>query len=261
VSGLYPTEPFAYLGVLLVFFRMLGLFLLVPGFSHGAIPQPVKVLMALSLALVLNPVVSQFVHVPENSLAGYLACVISETAVGFLMGFIVYVTFEAISMGAQFVGYQMGLGTAGMMDPTHSEQVSAMVPLQAWVAILIFFVADMHHHVLLVFTESFRVTQGMTSGSFHDPAILRFFVGVTAKLFSLGVQLAAPITLMVLSCNVVIGMLSRMMPQMNILLFSFPITIMLGFAALYVVSPELLDCIESVLGEVSGELMTFIRVI
>ncbi len=261
MSGIYPTNELAYLSVLLIFFRMLGLFLLVPGFSHSAIPGVIKLLLALTVSLALFPVVRQYVPLVDGSIAGYFAAVIRETAIGLMMGFVSYVTFEAINLGAQFVGYQMGLGTVSMMDPQEHAQVSAIVPFQTWVALMIFFFADMHHQVIQVFAESFKVTQGFDAAHFNNPALLKFMVGITAKLFSLAIQLAAPITLMVLSCNVVVGMLSRIMPQMNIMLFSFPITITLGFAALYLVAPEMLDAMESVLGDVSGELMTLVRIL
>jgi len=261
MSALYPSTDFGYLTILLVFFRMLGLFLLVPGFSHDAIPQSVKIFTALSISLALHPIVQAYVPALDGTMTGYAVAVLRETVIGLMMGFVAYVTFEAISLGAHFIGYQMGLGTVGMMDPGDDHQVSPLVPLQAWIALLVFFVSDMHHHVLQVFVESFRATQDMGSASFSNPALLSFFMGLTAKLFSLAVSLAAPITLLVLSCNVVIGMVARMIPQMNILLFSFPITITLGFAGLYVVAPEMLDSIENILGEVSGELMTLIRVL
>jgi flagellar biosynthesis protein FliR len=261
MTALYPTNPLAYLGILLVFFRLLGLFLFVPGFSHSAIPTPVKVLLALTVSLALHPVVKKHITVNEASIALYFADVIRETVVGLLMGFVAYATFEAINLGAQFVGYQMGLGTLSMLDPDDSAQVSAMVPFQAWIALMVFFASDMHHSVLQLFTESFRVTSGMSTEHFASPALLKFFIGITAKLFGLAIQLAAPITLLILGCNIVIGMLSRMMPQMNILLFSFPITLMLGFTGLYLVAPEFIDTIESMLGEISSEMMQLIRIL
>jgi flagellar biosynthetic protein FliR len=261
MNTLYPTTELGYLGVLLVFFRLLGLFLVAPGFSHSAIPFPIKILTALTISLALFPIVRTYVPVDSHSLSGYLGSVARESAIGFLMGFVAYVTFESISLGAQFVGYQMGLGTASMMDPENNQQVSAMVPFQAWIALMVFFIGDMHHHVIQVFAESFRITQGVTDSHFSNPALLQFFIGITTKLFILAVQLSAPITLLVLSCNLVIGMLSRIMPQMNILLFSFPITIFLGFAGLYLIAPEMIDTVENVLAEVSNELMAFVRLV
>jgi flagellar biosynthetic protein FliR len=260
MSALYPTTDLAYLTILLIFFRLLGLFLLVPGFSHNAIPLGVKILFALAISLVLFPIVGKHLTL-DGSLGGYLAGAVRETAVGLLMGFACYVTFEAISLGAQFVGYQMGLGTVGMMDPHSNAQVSVLVPFQTWLALMVFFLGDFHHHVIQVFAESFRVTGTLDATAFTSPALLKFIVGLTAKLFALAIQLAAPITLMVLCCNLVIGMLARLMPQMNILLFSFPITITLGFVALYLVAPELLESVEAMMGEVSGELMTLVRIL
>ncbi len=259
MSALYPTNDLGYLSVLLVFFRLLGLFVLVPGFSHSAISPTIKVLLALSVSLAVYPLVKGHLGLVSGSMASYFAAVIRETSVGLLMGFVALATFEAINLGAHFAGYQMGLGTVSMMDPENNAQVSPIVPFQTWVALMIFFFADMHHQVIQVFVESFRITQGLDSIGFGSPALLNVMMGITGKLFSLAVQLAAPITVMILSCNIVVGMLSRILPQMNILLFSFPITISLGFAALYIISPELLDSMESVLSEMSTEMLGLVR--
>ncbi|NBY19556.1 hypothetical protein EBQ74_04790 [bacterium] len=63
----------------------------------------------------------------------------------------------------------------------------------------------------------------------------------------MAIQMGAPFTLLILACNVVMGVLSRLMPQLNVMLFSFPVTILLGFCALYLLAPDILDYMENLL--------------
>ena len=88
MSGLYPSDWVSYLEVFRIFLRALGLFLLVPGFSHKAISLPIKILLALALSLALYPVVKPLVALSNPSLGGFFAVALSETTVGFFMGFI-----------------------------------------------------------------------------------------------------------------------------------------------------------------------------
>lgn len=253
MTSLYPTHWAAYLDVLLVFFRFLGLFLLVPVFSHNAVPAPVRLLIALSLSLAIYPVVRPFLGGVPEGLGAFVGGAIRETAIGFLMGFTAYLTFEAIGLAAQFVGYQMGLGTVSLMDPQSNAQVSIWVPLHTWLTLMIFLIGDMHHHLLFLLTSSFEITRAITPVGFTGTGVLNVLLMTTGKLFWIAVQMAAPFTLLILAVNVMVGVLSRLMPQMNIILFSFSITILLGFATMYLVAPEMLSFLDGTLGEMSAD--------
>jgi flagellar biosynthetic protein FliR len=199
--------------------------------------------------------------VVNGSLASVVGGALRETAVGFLMGFGAYITFEGINLGAQLVGYQMGFGTVSLMDPQNQSQVSIMVPLQGWLALMVFFLTDMHYELIHVFISSFHVTHALTASAWNSGALAKAVMLVTGKLFVLAIQIAAPFTLVMLLCNVAIGVLSRLMPQMNVMLFSFPITILLGLSALYLFAPDLLGYLESALGDMSADLMTLLKAV
>lgn len=227
----------SYLRVALIFLRMLGLFLLVPGFSHKAIPGTVKVLFALSFALVMFPILSPKLALLPTSTEGLVAVALRETVLGMLMGFVAYATFEGIHLAAQFIGYQLGFGTVGLIDPVNHAQVSPLVPLHGWIALLLFFATDLHHWVLQLFFSSFVVTESMDLGVLGGMPLFNLLTATTADIFVIAIKMAAPFTLLVLASNAAIGILSRMLPQMQVLIFSFPITILLGLLALYWVTP------------------------
>ena len=259
MTALYPQSWLAYLDILLVFLRLLGLFLLVPAFSHNTIPVVVKLILALSLSLAIYPIVKHFLPPLDFSLSGIFAAAFRETFVGLIMGFAAYVTFEAINLAAQFVGYQMGFGSAGLMDPQTHASVSVLVHLHGWLALMVFFMANMHHHVLQLFVMSFEVTHGLHHEILSNTNVLASIVLFSGKLFVLAVQMAAPLTVLVLVVNAALGVLARMLPQMNVLLFSFPLTMILGFCTLYLVAPELLDYFSSLLGEMATDMVGVVR--
>lgn len=259
MTALYPNNWMAYLGVFLVFIRVLGFFMLVPGFSHKTIPLNLKILLCLSLSLAFYPLVKTSLGSFPETWGGIFVVALKETSVGLLMGFICYLTYEAIHLAAQIIGYQMGFGTAGLIDPANHSNESLLVPLHSWLALLVLFTTDLHHYLLKLFLMSYVSTQKLQAISFSNEDTFRLIVGVSGNLFVLAIQMGAPFTLLILACNVVMGVLSRLMPQLNVMLFSFPITILLGFCALYLLAPEILDYMENLLNLMGENCIALIK--
>jgi flagellar biosynthetic protein FliR len=258
MNSLYPQDWSSYFQILVVFLRGMGLFVIVPVFSHRAVPGRIKTLLALVLSFALYPIVKRYLPAMPGSFEELSLLVLRESAIGVLMGFAAYVTFEAISLGAQFAGYQMGFGSAAIPDPQY-QGTSALVPLQGWLALMVFLFTDMHHQVIQVFVRSFELTAQLGTLRVDGLPFLNALVLLTSKLFWLAVRIAAPFTVLVLCCNVVIGVLARTIPQMNILLFSFPVTMLLGLCALYFLAPDLLGFLEGVLGDASSDMVSLLR--
>lgn len=257
----FPENWTVMLRIVTVFFRLLGLFVFVPFFSHHTIPGRMRLLLAIALTFALFPLVDKFVPPVPEGLGGMALVVFRESLIGVLLGFIGYLTFEAIHLAAQFVGYQMGFGSASVMDPAHSKEMSVLVPLQGWIALMVFLMADMHHQMLAVFVKSFETTAELHQAFGTSLPLLNLIVEKAGALFVLAIQLAAPFSLVILACNVLMGVLARLLPQMNILLFSFPVTILFGLGALYVVAPEMIDFLEDRLGGMSADMMELLKVL
>lgn len=258
MNALYPSDWLDYLRILGVFFRLLGLFVMFPVFSNHAVSLRIRLLIALSLSLALFPIVSPHLIPLTPTIDGLLVLAVRESAVGLMLGFVGMVTFEAINLGAHYVGYQMGFGTVGMMDPQNNAQVSALVPLQGWISMVMFWVTELHHEVIRVIVESFKITSGANL-DFTSNDVLKHAVALTSELFVTAVQLAAPLTLLILSTNIAMGVLGRMMPQLNLILFSFPITILLGLTGLYILAPEMLGSVDLSLTEISGKMILLLK--
>jgi len=261
MNSLYPHDLDSYLNILLVFFRFMAFIVLVPGLSHKAIPTSFKVLFSLTLSLSIYPVVKPYLILLDGSFSGFVIAAIRETSIGLLMGFVCYLTFESIQLAAQLLGLQMGLGTAALLDPVNQANVSLIVPLHTWMALSLFFIGNFHHETLYSFISSFYITRKNELTFMGNKELLAQVIGISAKLFSLSVRISAPITALILLTNMMIGVLARLIPQMNVILFSFPITIVLSLAGIYIFAPDTLDFFTNILEEMGTDIMTTVRVL
>lgn len=261
MNVLYPQDLDSYLNILLVFFRLMAFLIFLPGLSHKAIPMQFKVLFSLTLSLSIYPVVKTHLILFDGSFSGFVIGALRESAIGIIMGFASYLTFESIQLAAQMLGFQMGLGTAALIDPTGQANVSLIVPLHTWMALAIFFIANFHHEALYAFISSFQVTSKHELVFLGNKELLSQIVGISTKLFTLAVRISAPLTAVILLTNLMIGILARLIPQMNVILFSFPITIMLSLVGIYIYAPDTLEFFAHILEEMGTDIMTTVRVL
>lgn len=252
LSELYPYSWTNYLDISFVLLRLLGLFLLAPAFNHKSIPAVIKIVLAFSMALALYPVIRPYLSPFPTDFYGIIALAVRETLIGFFLGFSIHIAVESIHTAAQFIGFQMGFGVGGLMDPQMQSSVTVLVPLYGWVVLMLFFVLNLHHELLFLFVQSFRITKGIESTFLSQGELMKLVMGMFGELFITAVRMAAPFTLLALTSNVAVGVLNRLIPQMNVMLFSFPITILLGLIVFYLVAPELIEFIEGVMTN-SGE--------
>ncbi len=259
MNALYPTDLSSYLNVMMIFFRLMGFLVLLPGLSHKSVPNQFKVLFCLTLSLSLYPLIKPNLILFDESFSGFVGAAIRESSVGLLMGFMAYITFESISLAAQMLGYQMGLGTAALLDPVNQANVSLIVPLHTWIALALFFIGNFHHEALAIFAKSYILTKHTSIELVGNKPLLDLIVHTTSKLFVMAVTLSAPLTAVILLTNLMIGVLSRLIPQMNVILFSFPITIMLSLAGIYILAPELIEFLSHVLEQMGVDVTTALR--
>lgn len=259
LSELYPSAWNQYLDITVVILRLLGLFLLAPAFNHRSIPVVIKIALAFALSLALYPVVRPMLGEFPSDLFGIVALAVRETVIGLFLGLSAHLAVEAIHTAAQFIGFQMGFGVGGLMDPQMQSSVTVLVPLYGWVVLMLFFSLNLHHELIYLFVQSFRITKGIEEGFLQNGDTMKYLVSMFGDLFVTAVRMAAPFTLLALASNLAIGLLNRMMPQMNVMLFSFPITILLGLITFYLVAPELLDFIESMLTGASEKTVALLR--
>lgn len=203
-----------------------------PVFGNRSVPVPIRVALAFVLTLTIAPLLPPMPQVPLVSGAGLLILV-QQIVIGVALGFALRILFAALELAGQFMGLQMGLSFATLFDPINGAQTPVLSQFLVLTTALILFALNGHHliiHALVGSFELFPLTpQPMSSQGLYAMAQWG------GAVFSIGLQIALPVTATVLAANLAIGMMTRAAPQLNIFAIGFPLTLAAGFFVLYLV--------------------------
>lgn len=245
---------------LLIFFRLGGLFLSAPLFAGGHLPVPFKIGLAVTLALSLYPLLRTGM-VPERELepVSLLMSIVGEVAVGILIGLAARLLFVGVGLAGELGGVQLGLGIANVVDPQFSHQASVVAEFMDLIALLTFLILQGHHAFLEAIWASFEsIPPGAFSGAAAAGAA-SVLVALFSKSLVLALKLSSPIMVAVLLTNIAIGLLARVVPQLNFFAFGLSLTLIVGLLALLVALPLLIHLIEVSTSQLRPELFTLLR--
>lgn len=222
---------------MLTFFAVLVrysvLFAVIPLVGDRFVPAPVKVLLALGVTLVAFPrlVKLGFVNVEDAkvwgaTMSGIGVMVGLEALFGICLGFVARLTFDAIAFGGNLASQFMGFAAASMFDPHQETQTQVVAEIQMALAMLLFLSLNGHHVLLRAVLDSYgavRMGQMNINAGYAD-ALIR----MTGQVLLYGIQIAAPVAVSLFAVNVAFGVMSKAMPQLNVLVLSFAVTALVG---------------------------------
>jgi flagellar biosynthesis protein FliR len=208
--------------------RLGGLFTFGPFLGDRAIPNRIKVGLVLVLTILLVPVtpVRPLLVGPVD----WARMVLGEFLVGMLLALSLAVVFEALQFAGQLSGIQLGLSLATLFDPQSNADSPALAVFYNLMALLLFLQLDIHHWMLRALMRSFEYLP--VGSAVASQLLSRELVNVVGSLFSLGIQIAAPVLVLTMMIDLVLGFLSKASPQLPVLLFGIPIKNLAGYALL-----------------------------
>lgn len=218
---------------MLVFARIGAMVMLLPGFGETNIPVRVRLGIALALTLILLPLHRNAYHVSMTSMAPLLVLMVQEIVIGVVLGATARVTLAALAVAGSVIAQQLGLGFVTSVDPTQGQQGVLIGNFLTMLGLTLLFATDTHYLVIAALNDSYTIfTPGelMPSGDIASLAT-RAFSGA----FKIGIQLSAPFIVFGLVFNLGLGVLARLMPQMQVYFVGVPLSIMVGFLILALV--------------------------
>jgi flagellar biosynthetic protein FliR len=222
--------------IILISVRITGMLLIAPFFSASAISTPIRVMLAISLAFLLSNYVT-LPFIDMFSVTGILVLA-REALIGIMIGLIYQFFFAAIAMAGEQIAFSMGLGFASIIDPQTGGQSPVVTQFLSILLVLIFLSVEGHHlliqHVVLSY-KSLPIELNL------DADIFLNIVKSAGLIFSVAVIFAMPIVVALFCSNLLIGLLTRVAPQMNIFSIGFPLTILIGLALLLILMPTMSD--------------------
>lgn len=211
---------------ILVFGRVGAALMVMPGIGDTFVSPRVRLAFALLLALVVTPVVAEVLPATDFG-TEFLLLLVQEIGVGLFIGLAARVLMAAVQVAGTVISFQISLANAFVLDPASGQQESVTANLMTTLAVVLILVGDLHHLLLAGLVDSYA--------TFHPgalPPIGDFAASIAtlaAASFRIGVQLAAPFLLVGIIVALGMGLLARLMPQVQIFFIALPLQIAVGF--------------------------------
>lgn len=230
------------LGFVLVMTRLSAFFICIPIFNWKSIPNIVKVSLGFWIAFFFAGELTM--PFDANKVAPMQAALMigSEVVYGGAMGLAGALVFLAVRVGGSIADQQMGYAMAEVLDPLSGEQVELIATVLETLFILLFLVTEGHHMFLIMLQKSY---QAFPIGSVPDIGNLtNMVVQSGAVMMTTGLKMAAPILALFMVMMVVLGVLARILPDMNILFVSMPLRIGSGLIVMVIFLPLMINYVE-----------------
>jgi len=236
---------------LLTFARIGTMVMLLPGLGELTVSPRVRLTIALVLTAVILPLHRLDYQVDLRSFGPMVIVLIEEILVGAVLGLTARLTIAALQVAGTVAANQMGLGFVTAVDPTQGQQGMLVGNFLAVLGVTLIFATDLHYLVIAALNDSYALFRPGEVPVMGDVA--NVLTGSVASAFRIGVQLAAPFLVFGLLFNLGLGVLSRLMPQMQVFFVGMPLSILVGFLILMLVLGAMM---MTFLGHVEGVLRT-----
>ena len=214
------------LGFVMVLTRISAFFLVVPVFSWKTIPVRVKVAMTVLIAIFFSMITPFAIDSKHVSVLEAVLLLTNEASYGLALGLVVVVIFSVVKFSGRIIERQIGLAMAQVLDPLTGERAQPLSMLLEMIFIILFLSANGHHLFLLIISRSY---EAFPAGSIPTVSVLvEGIIRAGSTMLVASLRLAAPILAAFLVLMVVLAVLARIVPEMNILFISLPLRVGLG---------------------------------
>jgi flagellar biosynthetic protein FliR len=245
--------PVLVAAFLLTFARVGTMVMLMPGIGEMNMPSRVRLSIALVLTSILLPAHQAAYTVDLNTFVPVILMLLQEIVIGAVLGMTARLAISALQIAGSVVAQQMGLGFVTAVDPTQNQQGALVGNFLTVMGVALIFATNLHHLVIVALNDSYAIFAPGQMPIVGDVA--QHLTKVIATAFRIGIQLSAPFLVFGLLFNLGLGVLSRLMPQMQVFFIGLPLSILLGFMLLVLVLGAMMGTftgyIENVLGDLA----------
>jgi flagellar biosynthetic protein FliR len=223
------------LGFVMVLTRISAFFLVLPVFGWKSIPVRIKVGLTVLLAVFFSVITPLDMESRQVSVLKAILLIANEATYGLALGLVAAIVFSAVKLGGRIIEREMGLAMAEILDPLTGENTQPLGSLLEMIFLILFLSANGHHLLLLIISKSY---EAFPAGSIPTvPVLTAGVVKAGSAMLIAGLKLAAPILAAFLLLMVVLAVLARIVPEMNILFISLPLRVGLGLLMVMIFFP------------------------
>jgi len=214
---------------ILIFFRIFSILWLLPIFTSRAISIPFKA----GLGLVLSYLALEFAGVSQDIRYDthiLFVLVLKEVFIGLAISFVIRLFFMMVYAASELAAFQTGFSFARFMDPLTMTQISVLEQFKNILSIMVFFSMDCHHSIIKGIFLSFKELP--PNSLVLNSSFFNYLITATGKIFSVGLKISAPVTVTLFIVELSLGLLSRLIPQINVFIEGIPVKILIAMVVL-----------------------------
>lgn len=217
---------------LAIFVRVMGAMAFAPIFGNRTVTRRVRVFLGVACALAVfnaNP----YVPLGYSTFLEYTILLLKELIVGLTMGFMSNVTLSIINAAGQFIDREIGFSMVSDFDPGMNTEITITAEFYNMMIMLVMLCSNMHYFILSALSDSFQLIPlgnvTIDTGTLYDT-----MVQYIADYFIISIRIALPVMISIMLLNVILGVLAKTAPQMNMFVIGMQLKIFVGFAVLFV---------------------------
>ena len=217
----------------IIFVRLGTAFMIMPGIGDSFVSTRIRLHIAVAISFVLFPLVMPYVPDPLPTTFTLFLLILMEFIVGLFFGTLARVFMIALDTAGMIISTTSGLGNAQLFNPSLASQGSLVGAFLSVTGVVLLLSVNMHHLLIMGIVQSYEL---FPMGSIPDAGSMAQFMGkAISKSFEIGVKLAAPFLVLTLLIYAGMGVLTRLMPQIQVFILALPIQILISLAALMIV--------------------------
>lgn len=229
-------EQFVTTGVfafILTFVRIGAAVTIMPGVGDSFTPANIRLYIALGLSLVLAPMVAPYLPSPVPTTAVLFVMIVIEFIIGLFIGTVARILMAALDTAGMAISVSSGLGNAQLFNPATAGQGSLVGAMLSVTGVVLLFATNLHHLLFFGLMESYEM---FPVGTIPDTgSMAELLTRAVSASFMIGIQIAMPFMVVALLLYIGMGVLTRLMPQIQVFLLALPLQIMLALITLSLV--------------------------
>jgi flagellar biosynthesis protein FliR len=222
---------------MLVFGRAGGLIVSAPFWGSQVVPLVVRLWIAMVLALATYPLARAVTRAGGFTILSLFFALAGEILLGLVLGWVAQLMFAAMRLAGQEIELKTGLGLIQLVDPHEGGQSGLFSALFELIAGLIFFALNGHHLLVQALWSSYKVFP--LAGEKFAVRLLEGLVSSAGEIFAIALRVSAPVTIGLLLSDIILGLISRAIPQMNVFMVAQPVQFGLALLLLVLAMPAL----------------------
>ncbi|HSR50951.1 MAG TPA: flagellar biosynthetic protein FliR [Acidobacteriota bacterium] len=251
------NTPDYFVGFALLLARVGGLMTFAPFWGSFSVSPSIRVVLAFALTVVLFPVIGAQLVIPSFDPLTLVLGLLSEVAVGLMLGLVGQIFLAALQMAGTVMGFQMGFSLVNVIDPQTNVEVSVLAVLYNLAGLTLFLIMDAHIWFFQAMVDSYQIVPPFTAHL--SSALFQEMLRISAGLFYMGVKLAMPIVVVGITVDIILGVVGRAAPQIHILIAGLPLKVLVGFVMVTLTARAFIPFLDHHLSDLHRDLYIILR--